>query len=63
MPKSFLEEFLRKKLGEEFSEDEGFKVSLRDSISIQVYDENGNLKQTILYEGNELKVERTDSRG
>jgi predicted secreted protein len=63
MPKSFLEEFLRKKLGEEFGEDEGFKVSLRDSISIQVYDENGNLKQTVLYESNELKVEGTDSRG
>jgi hypothetical protein len=63
MQRSFLEEFLRKKLGEKSGEDEDFRISLRDSISIQVYDENGNLKQTILYEGNELKVERTDSRG
>jgi hypothetical protein len=59
--KSFLEEFLRKKLNEKFGENEGFEISLRDSISIQVYDENGNLKQTILYEGNESKVEGVDS--
>jgi hypothetical protein len=57
MPKSFLEEFLRRKL----SESGDFRISLRDSISIQVYDENGNLKQTILYESNELEVKRTDS--
>jgi hypothetical protein len=57
MRKSFLEEFLRRKL----SESGDFTISLRDSISIQVYDENGNLKQTILYESNEPKVERTGS--
>ena len=58
MRKSFLEEFLRRKL----SETGDFTISLRDSINIQVYDENGNLKQTILYESDELKAEGADSR-
>jgi len=59
MRKSFLEEFLRRKL----SEMGDFTISLRDSINIQVYDENGNLKQTIFVESDELKAERADSGG